>query len=360
MMFHCLGTVFREEVDFLKRDWTTGLITAAPLIGLLFFGYALDTNITSISTVVLDLNQDRESRQLVNEFANTRYFALVGEVGSDQELRDAIVAGRAQVGIKIPADYSANLQSGRQGQVQVVIDGSDSRTALQILNSSQQLGFLKSLEREGISPAMFSVDVRPHVLFNPGLRSDNFFIPGLIGVLLQLWTLCLVPLNVQGRRERSSVSMAGFVLGKLSPYLFMGFILTGLMLVIMVYLFNVPIAGSIPLLLALSLLFLAAALGVAFVISTWIEQVRGALAAALVFFLFSILLSGFVFPQQSMPAIISTIGLLVPVTYSMEITRGIVLRGAGIATFWKAALALVGFSVGLGTVGALGLKKRWR
>ena len=199
-MLRGLSASFKKEFNHCMRVPATYVVAAMPLIGLLLFGYAVDTEIPTVPIVVLDFTKDAESRQLVQEFENTRYFTVVGEVHSDQELHDAIVAGRAQAGIKIPSDYSTNLHSGRQGQVQVIIDGSDARTALQILNSSQQLGFLKSLEREGISPAMFSVDVRPHLLFNTGLRSVHFFIPGLIAVLLQLWALCSMPW-----RSRASV-----------------------------------------------------------------------------------------------------------------------------------------------------------
>ena len=198
-MFSGLAPSFKKEFNHCTRAPATYVVAAMTLIGLLLFGYAVDTDIPSVPMVVLDFTNDSESRQLVKEFENARYFTVVGEVRSDQELHDAIVAGRAQAGIKIPSDYSSNLRSARQGQVQVIIDGSDARTALQILNSSQQLGFLKSLEREGISPAMFSVDVRPHLLFNPNLRSANFFVPGLIAVLLQLWALCLVPLTIRRR-----------------------------------------------------------------------------------------------------------------------------------------------------------------
>jgi ABC-type multidrug transport system permease subunit len=361
-MFSGLAPSFNKEFKHCTRAPATYVVAAMQLIGLLLFGYAVDTDIPSVPMVVLDFINDSESRQLVKEFENARYFTVVGEVRSDQELHDAIVAGRAQAGIKIPSDYSSNLRSARQGQVQVIIDGSDARTALQILNSSQQLGFLKSLEREGISPAMFSVDVRPHLLFNPNLRSANFFVPGLIAVLLQLWALCLVPLAIRHDCEGGQPmpgAQAGFIFGKLLFNLFVGLVLTGLLLVVMVYVFGVSIDGSIPLLLALSVVFLSAELGAGLVVSAWTEQPSLTALLSLLFLLSSMMLSGFVFPRESMPPMISAIGLFMPVTHSLEILRGIILRGAGIAVLWKPALVLAGLSAVFCGAGLLALKKRW-
>jgi hypothetical protein len=207
-MFRGLWAILKKEVIHIRRDPATRFVLAIPLIELLLFGYAIDIDVKYVPTVVLDFNQDAESRLLIKEFENTRYFKLVGEVRSDQELQAAIVSGRAKVGIKIPPDYSANLLNGRQGQVQVIIDGSESTTALQVLNASQQLGFLKSLEREGITPAMFSVDVRPRLLFNPNLESVNFFVPGLIGIILQLVTVFLTAFAIVLERERGATWLA--------------------------------------------------------------------------------------------------------------------------------------------------------
>ena len=132
MMFSGLWAILKKEVIHIKRDPATRFIFAIPLFELLLFGYAIDTDVKHVPTVVFDLNRQLESRQLVQEFENTRYFRLVGEVQSDQALQDAIIGGRAKVGIKIPPDYSTNLVNGRQGQVQVIIDGSDSTIATRV------------------------------------------------------------------------------------------------------------------------------------------------------------------------------------------------------------------------------------
>jgi ABC-type multidrug transport system permease subunit len=361
-MFRRFRAIVEEEIIRIKSGPATYWISVIPVIALLFFGYAIDVDVKSVPTVVFDLNQDAESRQLIKEFENTGYFRLIGEVRSEQALQEAIVAGGAKVGIKVPADYSANLLGGRQGQVQVVIDGSDSAAALQILNSSQQFGVLKSLEREGVSPAMFSVDVRPHVLFNPNLRSAGFFVPGLIGILQQMWGFCLA--TFAAGRERGTqtcqpslpVSVAGLILGKFLIYGAIGVAQTMLMLSIMVFLFGVPINGSVTLLLVVAMLFFVPALGIVMVISTYANRGEGMQMSAL-FLLSSFLLSGFVFPRESMPPIIYAISLFIPATHYLEILRGIILRGAGIAVLWDEVAALAGLGVFFLVLSALRFKK---
>ncbi|HXV49480.1 MAG TPA: ABC transporter permease [Candidatus Binatia bacterium] len=364
-MFRGLWAILRKEIIHIKRDPATRFVLAIPVIELLVFGYAIDTDVKHVPTVVLDLNRDAESRQLVKEFTNTRYFKLIREVHSDQELQSTIVSGQAKVGIKIPPDYSANLVNGRQAQVQVIIDGSESTTALQVLNTSQQLGFLKSLAIEGISPAQFRIDVRPRLLFNPNLESANFFVPGLIGILLQLVTVFLTAFAIVRERERGTleqllvtpVSKGGLILGKLLPYTVMGFGQTVLVLLLMVYLFRVPIHGSVTLLLFLSALFLVPALGIGIVVSTFARNQGEAMQASIMFMLPSILLSGFIFPRDSMPLIIYFISWFIPATYYLEILRGIILRGAGLAALWDEALVLAGFGILFMALSALRFKK---
>ena len=364
-MFRGLWPILTKEVIHIRRDPATRFVLAIPLIELLLFGYAIDTDVKNVPTVIFDLNRDAESRGLIKEFENTRYFRVIGEVHSDAELHSAIVSGRAKVGIKFPPDYSTNLVNGRPAQVQVLIDGSESTTALQVLNSSQQLGFLKSLRREGVALDQFSIEIRPRLLFNPNLESVNFFVPGLIGIILQLVTVFLTAFAIVRERERGTleqllvtpVSKGGLILGKLLPYTVIGFAQTGLVLLLMVFLFGVPVHGSVALLLILSGVFLVPALGIGIVISTFAKNQGEAMQMSLMVMLPSILLSGFIFPRESMPLIIYLIGLLIPATYYLEILRGIILRGAGIAALWDETLMLIGFGIFFMVLSALRFKK---
>ena len=255
-MFRGLLAVMRKEIIHIRRDPATRFVFAIPLIQLLLFGYAIDMDVKNIPTVVFDLNQSRESRELIKEFESMRYFKVARRVYSDRELERAIVGGDVKVGIKIPADYSENLLNGRQAQVQVLIDGSDSTTALRLLQASQQLGLVKSLKIEGLATDKMALDMRSRLLFNPNLESAYFYVPGLVGVILQLVTVFLTAFSIVRERERGTmeqllvtpVSKGGLIVGKLLPYCAIGFIQTCLVLALMVFLFGVPIRGSVALL----------------------------------------------------------------------------------------------------------------
>ena len=365
-MFRGLWPVMRKEVIHIRRDPATRFIFAIPLLELLLFGYAIEMDVKNISTVVFNLDQQKESRELIREFESTRYFRVTGQVYSDRELERAIVSGRAKVGIKIPPDYSEQLVNGRQASVQVLIDGSDSTSALRLLQASQTLGFLKSLKKIGFTTEMVAVDVRPRLLFNPNLESANFFVPGLIGVILQLVTVFLTAFSIVRERERGTmeqllvtpVSKEGLILGKLLPYCAIGFMQTGLVLSVMVILFGVPIHGSVSLLLLLSGVFLIPALGMGIVISTFARNQGEAMQMAMMVMLPSILLSGFVFPRESMPYAIYLLTFLIPATYYLEILRGIILRGAGWAALWDEALVLLIFGILFMVLSAVRFKKR--
>jgi ABC-type multidrug transport system permease subunit len=222
-----------------------------------------------------------------------------------------------------------------------------------VLNASQQLGFVKSLERDGLSTSQFSIDIRPRLLFNPNLLSANFYVPGLIGIILQLVTVFLTAFAIVRERERGTleqllvtpVSKDGLILGKLLPYTAIGFGQTVLVLLLMVFLFGVPIHGSVALLLFLSMVFLVPALGMGIVISTFARNQSEAMQMSLMTLLPAFLLSGFVFPRESMPLVIYLISFLIPATYYLEILRGIILRGAGIVALWDEALVLGAFGL---------------
>lgn len=365
-MFRGLLAVMRKEIIHIRRDPATRFVFAIPLIELLLFGYAIDMDVKNIPTAVFDLNQRKESRELIEEFAAMRYFKVAARVYSDRELEEAIVGGDVKVGIKIPADYSENLLNGRQARVQVLIDGSDSTTALRLLQASQQLGMVKSLKIEGLATDKMALDMRSRLLFNPNLESAYFFVPGLVGVILQLVTVFLTAFSIVRERERGTmeqllvtpVSRGGLIVGKLLPYCAIGFMQTCLVLALMVFLFGVPIHGSVALLLILSGIFLVSALGMGIVVSTFARNQGEAMQASIMFMLPAFLLSGFLFPRESMPLPIYGLSFLIPATYYLEILRGIILRGAGIGALWDEALVLVGFGIAFMVVSALRFKKR--
>jgi ABC-type multidrug transport system permease subunit len=340
-MFRGFLSIFYKEIIQISRDpLTLALMLVVPMLQLLIFGFAINTDIRDIKTAVYDLDRRREARELIDAFENTDLFEVSHNVDSDEELNEAIVTGRVKVGIKIPPDYSERLAADRQATVLVLIDGSDSSIASQSLQVSTSVGLQQSIERLtsrlGQSRAQFPIEIRPKILFNPDSRSANFMVPGLVAIILQVITTLLTAFAIVRERERGTLEQLlvtpikpfGLMLGKLVPYGLIGFFETCTVLTVMRVVFDVPINGSIPLLLALSVLFLFTALAIGLLISTKAQNQIQAFQLAWLILLPSVLLSGFMFPRNSMPVVMQALGYLIPATHFMEIIRGIVLRGA--------------------------------
>ncbi|MBI4446398.1 MAG: ABC transporter permease [Acidobacteria bacterium] len=357
-MFRGIFSVLYKETIQIRRDpFTLFLILALPLFQLLMFGYAINTNVRNIRTAVYNLDHRRASREIIDAFTNTEYFQIVRWAQSDQELNDLIVAGEVKIGIKIPADYTDNLLKWGRATVLVLIDGSDSSIASQAVAVSNSVGLSQSLrrllEQHPVPEPALAVEVRPKMLFNPDMRSANFMVPGLIAIILQIITTFLTAFSIVRERERGTLEQllvtpvrpAGLMLGKLAPYCVIAFLETCGVLVVMRWIFDVPIQGNLLLLLAVAVLFLLTALGIGLLISTRAQNQVQAMQMAYFVILPSILLSGFVFPRESMPAVMQWVGYLIPASYFIEVMRGIVLRGAGWLELWEniAALALMGF-----------------
>jgi ABC transporter DrrB family efflux protein len=365
-----LAALYKEFIHIRRDPATLVLTLAIPLLQITLFGYAINTDVKNIPTVVYDMDQRRAGRELIAAYRNTDYFRIVAEVHSDRELNDAIVAGRAKVGIKVPSDFSQRLFDDRQATVLVLVDGSDSSIAMNALNVANAVGLRTSLTRLGATaaagqPAM-PVEVRPKMLFNPDLKSANFIIPGLIGIIMQNITILLTAFAIVRERERGTLEQLmvtpirplGLMLGKLIPYGVIGFIETCMVLLLMRGVFGVPIHGSLVLLLAFSFLFLLPSLGIGLFISTVATNQSQAYQMAFFIIMPSILLSGFMFPRDSMPTVMYYGGYLLPVTYFLEILRGVILRGAGLAHLWVNAVVLVAFGAVILVVSALRFRKR--
>lgn len=343
-----------KEFSHVRREPATLLfVFAVPVLQTIIFGFAIDTQIENIPTVIYDLDGRSSARELRDAFANTRTFEIIERVFDEDAFHYALQSGRAKVGVIIPPDYSDRLLRGEQVSVQVLIDGSDSQVATTALNASNLLGLNLStgmakqfaetlpmvLARDAQGAAALPIEIRPRLLYNPDLESSHFFVPGLVGIILQLVTLFLTSFAIVRERELGTleqlfvtpVSKSGLMLGKLVPYALIGFVETLIVLTVMVFFFGVPIHGSLWELLVLSLLFLVCGLGLGMLVSTVSRTQLQAVQFAFLIMLPSVLLSGFMFPRSQMPLPIYLFTFIIPVTYFLEILRGIVLRGADIA-----------------------------
>jgi ABC-2 type transport system permease protein len=347
--FRGLEAVLYKEVLHVRRDFKAIFFALfIPLGQMVVLGFAIDTNIRQVKTVVLDEDGRRESRELVDRLRNSDTFRVVGYVRSDRELNDAIVGGRAKVGVKIPVDFSDQLLDRSTAQVLVLIDGSDSSVAGQALNVSNLIGLEESIERILPPRQGLAVEMRPKLLFNPDSRSPNFFLPGLIAVLLLFLTTFLTAVAIVREREKGTLEQLfvtpvrplGLLLGKLLPYLGVGLLGLAMLLVFMRFIFRVPIQGHLFLLVALALPYLFVNLSLGLLISSRAQSQSEAMQLSMMVILPMVFFSGYIFPRETMPLLFYLFSYLVPGTYFVNISRGIILRGAGITHLWIDGLAL--------------------
>jgi len=348
--FRGFGAVFYKEALHVRRDFATLFFSLIiPLLQMFLLGFGIDTNVRQINTVVYNADGRRESRELLDRLRNSDTFRLYRFVNNDHDLNDAIVSGKCRVGIKIPVDYSDKLLHQMNAQVLVLIDGSDSSVAGQAINVTTAIGLDESLRRVLLDKdATLAVDMRPKILFNPDSRSPNFFLPGLTAILLLNVTTFLTAFSIVREKERGTLEQLfvtpvrpmGLLLGKLLPYLFIGFFELCLILTLMRWVFSVPIHGSVLLLAFLSLPYIFVSLSLGILISSKAGTQAQAMQLAFLTILPSIFFSGYIFPRETMPKFFYVLSYFVPATYFINITRGVILRGAGWAHLWMDGMAL--------------------
>ncbi len=356
--FRGFNAILYKEVRVVLRDpMTLFFMFFPPLIEMIAFGYALDNDVKHMATVLLDQDRTQESRQLVDRFVNTQTFRIVGEVQSVTEMAAAIRQGKAYVGIQIPPGFTRDLRAGRNAQLQVVIDGSSSTIASSALNTALGVSFRESvltlLAESGRRE--LPVEVRPQILYNPAMRSPNFFVPGVIGVVLQIGTTFATAMSLVRERERgtleqllvSPLSRWGLMLGKLVPYLGIGMMMAGGLFGIMHWLFAVPIAGSLGALVIATIVYIFALLSLGLLISTRAENQMQALQMTMIFIMPSVFFSGFIFPRETMPWPFWWLGAMLPTTYFIELARAIILRGASLAEFGQHLVVLTLMGIAL-------------
>jgi len=335
----------------MRRD--TGTLRFAlgiPVFQLVLFGL-IDTNVKHVPTVVFDQSQTAQSRELVRDFVNTSYFDVVEFVPSRRALRERIVAGRASVGIEVPPDFARKRLDSRTADFMVLIDGSDSSISASTLAAANGLALQQSLDELARRTGLRELPVQPFplLLFNPDSRSANLLIPGLVAILLTFSGTILAAFSIVRERERGTLeqlmvtpaSPVAVVLGKLLPYLLLGFVQLLLVLFLMTVVFRVPIHGSVLLLLFLSLIYLFSLLALGLLVSSRANTQMEAIQGAQGFLLPSIMLSGYIFPLSSLPAPIRLVSQILPATHFIAISRGIIIRGAGFVDLWPNVLALL-------------------
>jgi ABC-2 type transport system permease protein len=356
--------LIKKELTHMVRDPRTLIfIFIMPILQLVLLGYANNTDVKNVSTVIFNQDGSQSSRALLDSFNSTGYFSFDYSVYSQTEVNTLIAGGKAKVGIVIPPDYSSNLASGQSANVLVLVDGSDPTVASFVLSAAQQAGqahganirteqlSLKGSVGGGNAPIV----VHTSVLYNPDLLSSYNIVPGLIAMILFQTATSLTALAIVKERERGTIEQLivtpirswELILAKIIPYILVSFADTILVLVVGALLFGVPMRGSLLLLFALTGMYLLPTLGYGLVISTVAQTQQQAQLMIMPIMLPAMMLSGYIFPLSSLPLVLQYVGYLLPTTYFIYIMRAIVIKGVGLDLIIPQTIALGLFGIAL-------------
>jgi ABC-2 type transport system permease protein len=352
----------KKEFTHMRRDPRTLMaVLFMPILQLLLLGYASNTDVRNVPTVVFDQNNSRASRELLDAYRATGYFSLDYVAYSDADVNNLIEGGKARVGITIPPTFSADIQSGRQAQVSVLIDGSDPSIASTALSAATLVGQshgasirVQQLSARGaVGSTSSALDVRTRVLYNPDLKSAYNMVPGLIAMILMQTTTNLTSSAIVKEREVGTIEQLivtpirnwELIIAKITPYILVSLVNMLVILLIGTVWFQVPIRGSFTLLFALTGLYLVPNLAIGLLISTFARTQREAQMMTMPILLPSMMLSGFFFPIAALPAALQVVSQFLPLTYFLIIVRGVVIKGATFDLLLPQVLALSAFAV---------------
>ncbi len=359
--------LIKEFIQAFRNPRMRIILFLPPMVQLLIFGYAANTDIRNISLGVYDLDNTPESREMIERFASSGYFRVVESLKSPLEIRRRIDEGRISAALQINGEFARQMRTREGTMVQIVVDGTDSNTASVVMAYAQRI--VAEYSRQVLVQRIFSlpnipdemkrpffvkggIDVESRAFFNPNLESRNFYVPGIMAFLIMLVTLLLTCMAIVREREIGTMEQLivspirpfELILGKTIPFAIIGYIDVLIVTLVGVFWFEVPIRGSILLLLAATTIYLLSSLGIGLFISTISHTQQQAMMTMFFFFVPAILLSGFVFPIANMPPIVQYLTYADPLRYFLVIIRGIFLKGNGFDILWPqmAALAVLG------------------
>lgn len=344
-----------KEFIQLRRDRpTVVMMVGIPAIQLMLFGFAIRTEVRNLPTAVYDEARTSDSRALVQTILNTGNFRFHADATSRDEITRWIEAGTVRAAIVIPPEFTRDLAQRRTARVQVIVDASDPLASQAAMSGASLGGQQRALEiatARGGSSLPLEVIVRP--LYNPTLQSSTYIVPGIIGVLLSMTLVIVMGMSVVRERERGTleqlvvtpISRIGLMLGKVLPFVLVGYVQMTVILLLGRVVFHVPLRGSLLLLYVAAAGFIGANLAIGLWLSTMVRTQAQAMQMGFLFLLPNLLLSGFMFPREAMPEGAQWLGAALPLTYFLEVLRGILLKGVGLAALWPQITILAVFAV---------------
>jgi ABC-2 type transport system permease protein len=334
---------------------------------LLMFGYVVSLDVNNIPTAILDLDKSQESRELARRFESSGYFTVNRETESAEDLRELLDRGNVLCAIQINREFSNDIKKRNPSEIQVIVDGTYSNTALIALNYANEI--ITKFSHEHAAPSIRSgtvIDLRTRFWYNPDLKSRNYYVPGVIASIILLVSLMLTSMSVVREREAGTMEQLmvspirpfELMLGKTLPFAVISFIDMFLVTAVGTLWFDIPIRGSVVLLLACTAIYLLSVLGTGLFISTISKTQQQALMAAMLFNMPAILLSGFAFPIENMPKIFQYVTYINPLRYFLVIIRGVFLKGNGISILWLPMVALFVLGIVVFALSSLRFRKR--
>lgn len=354
-----LWALLVKEFIQMRRDrLTLGMMIGLPIIQLILFGFAINTEVKHLPTIVFDQSLSQDSRDLLNSLEGSQYFNIDYVAKNFDEVNNAVDEGKVKVGVIIPPDFSDSLKHGRTASVQIIVDASDSMAASSAIGAAQLVGQTKSQQillqqLRGYSGHEMELpyDIRIRPWYNQDFVSAFYMVPGIMGTVLTMTLVMFTSMAIVRERERGTLEQLivtpmktwELLIGKIIPYIFVGYVQATVALLVGIFVFDLPVRGSLALLYSLTSLFIVASLAMGVLISVLAKTQMQAMQMSFFIILPSILISGFMFPREAMPAFFSALGYLLPLTFYLQIMRGIILKGIGISMLWGQVFALTAF-----------------
>jgi ABC-2 type transport system permease protein len=370
-----LPYLIRKEFLRIRRDpRISRLLIIAPVIQLILFGYAATNDVRDVPLVAYDGDRSPLSRELIQRIARAPYFVLLASADDPRDLERELLEGRAQLAVEIPRDFERGVRRGETPQVGLYVDGTDSNTAG--VAAAYLTGYLRRFagdvavreaRRQGAyGGTVPSLAPEPRVWYNVELKSVNFTVPGVLGLILLVITVNLASLSIVRERETGTfeqllvtpLTRTELLLGKMIPFVILVMLDAALIFILARAWFHVPFRGSLLLLLVSGLLFLLTTLGTGLVISAASKTQQEAQVLAFLVIMPSVLLSGFMFPIQNMPHAIQLLTYAIPFRYMLQVVRGVFLKGVGLEVLWPQVSMLLLFGIAFFATGVLLFRKR--